>query len=206
MQCLLCRSDGPESLADRYFRCRLCDLRFLDPIYRLNTADEKARYLLHNNDVSDHGYQRFVEPIRTAVAERIPQGASGLDFGAGSGPVLAKLLEQSGYGMTLYDPIFWPNLEALERTYDFVVSCEVVEHFFEPYTEFARLKALVCNGGLIAIMTLLYDSRNDFQDWYYRRDPTHVVFYSQKTFYWIASHFGFSSPIFIGERTVLLQT
>ena len=35
-------------------------------------------------------------------------------------------------------------------------------------------------------MTSFLPNDNKFEDWYYRRDPTHVVFYKRKTFLHIA--------------------
>jgi hypothetical protein len=32
----------------------------------------------------------------------------------------------------------------------------------------------------------LFDNSINFENWYYRRDPTHVIFYSEKTFHVIA--------------------
>jgi len=36
-------------------------------------------------------------------------------------------------------------------------------------------------------MTTFIPKNEKFEDWYYRRDPTHVVFYNEKTFEIIAS-------------------
>ena len=36
-------------------------------------------------------------------------------------------------------------------------------------------------------MTNFYDDSINFNDWYYRKDPTHVVFYTEETFKFIAS-------------------
>ena len=44
-------------------------------------------------------------------------------------------------------------------------------------------------------MTRFYPLRDgalcleSFTDWYYKRDPTHIAFYGQKTFLWIANEF-----------------
>jgi hypothetical protein len=43
-----------------------------------------------------------------------------------------------------------------------------------------------------------------FLQWRYRRDPTHVSFYSPATFAWIASHFGFTMER-VGSDVVVLQ-
>lgn len=210
MRCPLCKSQSIDSILidsqkKEYFLCTLCDLRFLNPIQRLGPEEEKQRYLEHNNDIQDPRYQNFANPLGDEIRKRCPLGASGLDFGAGTGPVLASLLTKENYQITLYDPLFHSDRSVLEKTYDFVYAIEVVEHFFEPQIEFLSLKKLVKPKGVLAMMTLLYDSGIDFREWYYRRDPTHVVFYSQQTFEWIGRNFGFGVPQFVGNRIVVFE-
>ena len=47
-------------------------------------------------------------------------------------------------------------------------------------------------NGYLAIMTTFMTDDNLFKDWYYRRDPTHVVFYNKETFKVIASQMNWS--------------
>jgi hypothetical protein len=42
------------------------------------------------------------------------------------------------------------------------------------------------SGGWLGIMTSFLTTDDAFESWYYRRDPTHVTFYSEKTFEVIA--------------------
>jgi hypothetical protein len=44
-------------------------------------------------------------------------------------------------------------------------------------------------------MTDFITTEDAFDRWYYRRDPTHVVFYSEKTFEVIADQRGWSCEI-----------
>jgi len=210
MICPLCKATCQHPiLKDRsstFYRCPNCDLRFLDPEQRLNSEEEKKRYLTHNNDVLDPRYQSFVKPLYLEIRKRLPPGSSGLDFGAGTGPVLAMLLRQDGYPISLYDPYFWPDQQVLEEKYDFVCACEVIEHLYDPAFEFKRMSGLLKGNGLLAFMTQLYDEEIDFGRWYYRKDPTHVVFYSRRTFSWIQTYFGFSKLTFNGSRVILLQS
>ena len=39
-------------------------------------------------------------------------------------------------------------------------------------------------------MTCFQNADDRFATWHYRRDPTHVVFYREETFAWLAAHFG----------------
>lgn len=208
--CILCGSRDltPVSFhgAPRdYLDCRICRLRFLEPSLRLDPEEEKSRYLAHNNDIHDVRYQRFVDPLVTIVQAYARPGATGLDFGAGTGPVLTKMLENHGFTVSLFDPYFWPDPMAFSRKYDFVVACEVVEHLFRPGDEFERIREALSPGGFFALMTSFLNTRIDFETWYYRRDPTHVSFYSRETFDWIQKHIGFASVETIDERIAVLR-
>lgn len=207
--CILCLAENPSPIAsqgqpDRYFHCMTCDLRFLNPSLRLPPDEEKARYLSHNNDVSDVRYQKFVEPLYLEIRNRAPENSQGLDFGAGTGPVLAHKLNQAGFRVSLYDPYFWPDKQALEHAYDFIVACEVIEHLYAPRVEFERLRDLLKPGGTLALMTTFYDDGIDFETWYYRRDPTHVAFYSNSTFHWIQRTLGFKTVELLNQRIAVL--
>jgi SAM-dependent methyltransferase len=182
-ECPLCHASAAifEASGQPYFQCVRCWLVFLDPVCRLSPSAEKERYLQHNNDIEDKAYQNFVSPIVKAVKQQFKVGHhEGLDFGAGTGPVIAKLLRADGYALQLYDPFFCQQPEALQRTYDFIVCCEVIEHFYYPDREFALLKSLLKPGGFLWCMTVLYSAETDFKTWYYRKDQTHVVFLSSK--------------------------
>jgi SAM-dependent methyltransferase len=207
--CPLCGAKEPRVFhADRqrrYWHCASCDLRFLDPACRLSSEAERQRYLLHENDVDDPGYRSFVQPLHDYIVEHVAAGSLGLDFGAGTVPLLTRMLSDSGYRIEPFDPFFHPFPELLERTYDFIVACEVVEHLFDPQTELARLHAQLRAGGLLVLMTALWSPEIDFASWHYRRDPTHVAFYSEASSHWIAERFGFRELRFALPRIVALR-
>ena len=48
------------------------------------------------------------------------------------------------------------------------------------------------------------DKQGQFQNWYYIKDPTHVVFYNKKTFQIIAKIFDWDSE-FLGNNLVFLK-
>ena len=53
-------------------------------------------------------------------------------------------------------------------------------------------------------MTNFHDDSITFEDWYYRKDPTHVVFYSLETVSTIASMMAWSCEI-PSQNVVLFQ-
>lgn len=173
-----------------YQRCPRCMITQLDARQLPLPAEEHAQYRLHQNDPADPGYRRFVAQLALPLCDRMTAAAEGLDYGCGPGSALAALLGEAGHRVTLYDPLFAPDPEALGRNYDFIACCEVAEHFHDPRAEFARLDRLLRPGGWLAVMTCFQDDDGAFAGWHYRRDPTHVVFYRAESFAWLAGHLG----------------
>ncbi|WP_317164155.1 class I SAM-dependent methyltransferase [Psychroflexus aurantiacus] len=182
-----------------YYKCFTCHAVFLHPDKHVDLASEKSRYEEHNNDVEDPRYQTFVQPITEAVEAQFPKTADGLDYGCGTGPVASVVLEENGFkDIALYDPFFHPDKNPLTKTYDFIICCEVMEHFFQPKEEFSRLRNLLrTSGKLFCKTSVLKDDidKSEFKDWWYTNDPTHVFFYTPETLRFIAEKFGFNTVL-----------
>ncbi len=174
-----------------YHRCNNCQGIFVDAKLRLSGEAEMKRYNEHNNDVEDAGYQKFVSPIPTAIMCDYTKNHKGLDFGAGTAPVISKILNDNAYNIVQYDPFFHNYPKLLEHKYDYIACCEVIEHFNNPKKEFGLLKRLLQKGGKLYCMTDIYDDTIDFHKWYYKNDRTHVFIYHNKTLQWIKDEFGF---------------
>ncbi len=177
----------------RYFECEDCKGVFLPKSFHLDSDCELKRYKMHNNDVDDIRYQNFVSDLISLVKNSFNQTHKGLDFGCGNGPVITKLLREDNYALWLYDPYFYPDVEALEKRYDYIICCEVIEHFSNPNIEFKRLKKMLNKGGKIFAKTSFFDENIKFEKWYYKDDPTHIFFYSEPTLQKISEVAGFSS-------------
>lgn len=187
-----------------YLRCAGCDLVFVPPEYHLSAEEERARYDQHNNDPRDPGYRAFLSRLAVPLAGVLEPGSVGLDFGCGPGPALSSILGEMGFTVHDYDPMYRDDPRLLERTYDFVAATETVEHFARPAEEFALMRDLVRAGGWLGVMTAMTDGA-DFGSWHYRRDPTHVSFFSRETFRWIAERFAFGEVRFREGGVVLLR-
>lgn len=184
------------TLEDRaYWSCEACEAVLLDEACLPTPPDEFAYYRLHENDVDDPRYRSFVSRLGGPLLQRLKPGCEGLDYGCGPGPALAAILGEHGHAVTLYDPFFHPDAAALKRTYDFIICCEVAEHFHRPGDEFARLDTLLRPGGLLGLMTCFRTDDRRFANWQYRHDPTHVVFYREETLRMVAARFGWSCEI-----------
>ena len=182
-----------KKLERRYLSCDSCGLVFVPSQYQLTIDEQRDRYLEHNNSPTDTGYRKFLSRLKNQMTPYLIPGQTGLDYGSGPGPTLSLMLESEGYRMEIFDPIFADHKENLDKLYDFVVSTETVEHFTKPNEDFQLLHDLVRPGGLIGIMTaILYEGIN-FEDWYYRLDPTHVSFYRPRTMEFVADQWNLES-------------
>ncbi|MCE9682723.1 class I SAM-dependent methyltransferase [Halomonas alkalisoli] len=173
-----------------YYRCTDCRLVFVPAAQRLAPEAEKAVYDQHRNSPDDIGYRQFLSRLYTPLRERLAPGACGLDFGAGPGPTLSVMFEEAGHPMAIYDPFYAPDPAALERHYDFVTATEVAEHLFEPGPELERLASLLRPAGWLGLMTKRVTTQQAFTRWHYILDPTHVCFFSEASFAWLADHLG----------------
>jgi hypothetical protein len=140
-----------------------------------------------------------------AIRARVHSGSRGLDFGCGADPVSAHLLGQAGYQVELYDPLFYPNEHPLQRRYDFIIVSEAIEHFRSPHLEITRLAGLLEPGGWLFVMTQLLKDLENFDQWFYRKDPTHVAFYSPAVFVWVSQAFHLKLDEISADRVISMQ-
>jgi hypothetical protein len=193
MPCTLCGASCAPFHTDRkreYWRCAECLLVQVPTAWHLGPAAERAEYDLHENSLEDPGYRRFLARLADPLVERLPAGAEGLDFGCGPAPALARMLSERGFVMGLYDPYYHPVTDWAERTWDFITATEVVEHLARPGFELNRLWSSIKPGGWLAIMTKRVIDQQAFTRWHYKNDPTHICFFSEATFAWLADRWG----------------
>jgi len=197
---LLVDSEGRE-----YHRCETCAATFLLPSGFLTAEAELAHYLTHLNDLDDQGYRAYLAKLANPLLARIQPNSKGLDFGCGPASALAAMLREAGHTMSIYDPFFADDPACLGEVYDFVTCTETAEHFHYPDIEFNRLRGLVRPGGLLAVMTIFQTDDALFENWRYRHDPTHVVFYREQTFRFLAAKLGMNCDI-IAKDVVFLTS
>ncbi len=213
MNCILCEAPTQRCLVqtpalnkgELYHQCEVCELRFLDPALRLPADDEFSRYQLHNNQVDDPAYHRFMAPMLELVVRHTPPGGHVLDFGCGAAKVLEHLLVPMGYHVTSYDSFFHNDPQVFNRRYDFIAAIEVFEHLYRPSYELERLRICLAPGGSLGVMTCLLTPDIDFSTWWYRKDPTHVTFFTARSFEWAGARWGFAEVKIESPRLALLK-
>lgn len=171
-----------------YYYCNNCEFIFLEESKIISPEKEKKEYQFHQNSFENEGYvNMFCEFIDKAFRPHKSQIKTALDFGSGPGPVLAELLRQEGFQTDIYDKYFSPKKVYLNKKYDLITATEVIEHLKDPLPTLKLLKSLLNKDGTIAIMTLFHQNDiEEFKKWWYRRDSTHISFYTPKTIEYMA--------------------
>lgn len=191
--CPLCGGWSEAFYKSEFYLCQKCGGVFRPSELHPDREQEKTRYEEHNNFVEDKRYQRFVSSITKKVLKDFDTSSIGLDFGAGTGPVISKMLGDRGYEIFQYDPYFHNYPELLDRKYDYIAACEVIEHFYDPKKEFELLYSMLKPNGKLYCKTDIYSLDVDFDSWYYKDDITHVFIYQKQTLEYIQREFGFES-------------
>ena len=208
MNCIVCNNQSSEifqtSDTKTYWKCGNCLAKFLDPSLYIEAGIEKERYLEHDNRIDDEAYRSFLSRLANPLQKKLSVDDAGLDFGCGHGPALADMLQAEGFKIDLYDPFFFPDKKVFTKKYNFITCTETAEHFHHPHQEFNALDKLLSPGGWLGVMTCFLTTDEAFESWYYRRDPTHVTFYCEKTFEVIASQRNWQYE-FPSKDIVLLQ-
>ncbi|NKQ39066.1 MAG: class I SAM-dependent methyltransferase [Methanosarcinales archaeon] len=202
--CPLCSNTGStffKNEKQHFYCCKTCKGIFRNTSEHLKPIEEKERYQHHKNHINDLGYIKFANPIISLVKKYFNTNHKGLDFGAGHTPVISEILKTDGFQVEIYDPLFFNKSQVLNKTYDFISSCEVIEHFYYPKKEFDLLYNLLKPNGKLICMTYIFDETIDFKNWFYKNDPTHVFLYQKETFEWIKNDLGFKKVV-IDDRLI----
>lgn len=212
MKCKICKTEtkciDDIKLEKQYCICDNCETIWLYSDFFINEVKEKMQYENHNNTFESPGYVKMFEDFLNFFWQDLPQNCHNiLDFGSGPGPVLAEILKQKKLNVDCYDKFYQPKKIYENQIYDLITSTEVFEHLQDPLETLKLFKTHLAPGGLIAIMTLFH--KNDtatFLDWWYRRDPTHITFYTPRSFEVLAQMCGLKVIKHDDNRIVILTS
>jgi len=196
MECLICKSATTirydEAYKLNYYSCDQCGFIAQDRESIASFEQERKEYDHHENSIDNEGYVAYFK--RFIDKALIPYAAlgQGLDFGSGPEPVFSQIMKRDYHAsMDIYDLHYQPETIYEGKSYDYIVSTEVIEHVKEPLEFLRLLKNHLKPGGVIALMTLFHDGHEAaFLKWWYRRDITHISFFTPTTFRYIAEILG----------------
>jgi len=209
MKCHICNtlvgSFEDIQLNKIFFHCPSCELIFLDKKFYVSKNDEKNQYDQHNNSLENEGYVNMFDDFLDFTLKGL-HVKSVLDFGSGPTPVLAELLKRRGLHVEHFDKFYQPKKVYKNKKYDLITSTEVFEHLENPKEILNLLSNHLNPNGIISIMTLFHTNKQeDFLKWWYRRDPTHITFFTPKTIEIMAKKCGLKLLKHNTKRVIALQ-
>ncbi len=209
MNCNVCNtlveSFEDTQLKKIFFHCPFCELIFLDKKFHISITNEKNQYDQHNNSLENEGYVKMFEDFLNYTLENL-HVKSVLDFGSGPTPVLAELLKRRGLHVEHFDKFYQPKKVYENKKYDLITSTEVFEHLDEPKQILKMLSKHLNPNGVISLMTLFHTNKQaDFLKWWYRRDPTHIAFFTPKNIEIMANECGLKVLKHDKRRVIILQ-
>lgn len=175
-----------EDKRREYLRCSRCFLVFVPARFQLAQGAEKHEYDLHQNELGDAGYLGFLQRLGKPLVDRLTPAARGLDFGCGPGPALQLWLQEQGFEVCIYDKFYASDVSVFDCKFDFITATEVVEHLRQPGLTLNALWAQLYPGGVLALMTKRVIDVQAFSRWHYKNDPTHISFFADQSFRWLA--------------------
>ncbi len=190
-----------------FYHCESCEFFFKDPKHYLDDTKEIKVYQNHNNTFEASGYVEMFESFISATFNPyLKDIKTVLEFGCGPGPVFAKLLEMKGLHVSKYDKFFFPKKVYENQKYDLISTTEVMEHIQSPNEIMQFFHQHLNKSGYLAIMTQFHTNKaEEFLNWWYRKDPTHICFFRANTFEVLAQKYGFKIVTFDTKKTILLQ-
>lgn len=211
MKCSICgtksKKFNDQQLDKIYYKCPKCEFIFLDPQFFVQPQAEKKQYDNHNNSFDDLGYVKMFEDFLDYFWSDIQKNTkTALDFGCGPGPVLYELIKRRGSQTDCYDKFYQTKKVYENKKYDLITSTEVFEHLENPKEVLSLLASHLKPKGTIALMTLFHTNKTeDFLKWWYRRDPTHISFFTPKCIEFMAKECGLRVIKHDNKRVIILE-
>jgi cyclopropane fatty-acyl-phospholipid synthase-like methyltransferase len=210
MTCPWCLGNSLEAFSKderrSYLVCLDCSLVFVPRSELISPEKEKLRYDAHENGLQNEDYKKYLGKVVSQLSSYLSPGMRGLDFGSGPSLILSELFRHQGIEVESFDLFYHNDQRVFEKSYDFIVMSEVIEHLREPRLELERLRRCLKPQGLLFIKTCLCpQSVNEFEKWFYKRDVTHVQFFSKDTFYVLGKELSLAEAEDIGTDLFLLR-
>lgn len=202
--CPLCLNEKTEKYSEdksrSYYLCSFCQLVFVARDELISFEKEKDRYEAHENDAQDEGYSKYLEKISNEIVSHLTPSTQGLDFGCGRTTLLADHFKHAGFQMDSYDAYFLKDETIWDKTYDFIILSEVIEHLRIPRQEMRQLVRLLNPQGKIFIKTkFMPETKAGFDNWFYKRDSTHVQFFNVASMEYLKNYLGLKNFKTIGS-------
>ena len=158
--------------------------------------------------------QAWDDPATVAETLMTHYGATGpiLDLGSGSGGLTGEL-RRRGHDVTPVEPMIHGRLDEQppHESFGVVLMVEVIEHLLDPLSLLDEVDRRARGDALYIVSTFLIDAIlggddpvGAFEQWWYKDDPTHVGFFSTRSFALLAEARGYDVTFF-GDKVIGLK-
>jgi transcription initiation factor TFIIIB Brf1 subunit/transcription initiation factor TFIIB len=183
-----------------YFICSHCEIIFVPRDQLITQEQEKQRYDSHQNDKENLNYQNYLKKIVSEILPSLEKEDIGLDFGCGITDLMGQLFKTKSFAVDSFDLYFFPEKNIWKKTYNFIILSEVIEHLRNPQSEMQGLRQILLAHGQLFIKTKLHPNKKElFDNWFYKRDNTHVQFFNLVSLKELAIQLNMNGPELIGE-------
>ncbi len=183
-----------------YARCGTCGFCFAPELARWKPEEFSEKiyndeYVIVDPDYIEVRPRTNAANLITLFGDRI-HSIKHLDYGGGAG-LLAKLLRESDWNSTSYDPFADKNISAEQLgKFDLITAYEVFEHVPNVPELMSNLRALLAQDGLILFSTLLSDGNihpgKRLNWWYASPRNGHISLFSRDSLSILAQKNGFN--------------
>ena len=212
MTCRVCGGTSPLYYENgrQFFRCSACDFIFSD--LAVSRRQEEQHYKGQWGLAEPQSWRSKAELLLNLILQ-YTDPRSILDFGSGCGG-LTEALRGLGISTTPLEPMIHGFLkdQHYAQPFDAIVGVEVIEHLPDPLGELRELEKVLAPGGVMVFSTLLTNpfidhpqSRELFSDWWYKDDPTHVGFFSNRTLDTLSRIRNYEIDVFADKLFVIRQ-
>lgn len=202
-----CHTETHRFLSDEseYFECHNCGLIFQKREQLPHYYEEKKRYLEHENNLASQDYLNYLEESTKRIFQFPISKKSLLDYGCGPVKALEKIWGDEFEYIASFDPIFHKNMDFELETFDVICCVEVIEHFYSPAESFEKIDSLLSQAGYVLFRTEFQDQMKALENWWYRKDPTHVCFYNSQSWKYLEKKFNWKLVLEEDRRYAIFQ-
>lgn len=187
----MCRVCGDTALLffkneRTFYKCPQCWLIFTNEIS--TSSEQETHYKKQWRDEDKSFWKGQVDVLEKIIGKHVKPRRI-LDFGSGSG-ALTQEFQSRNYDVTPVEPMVTGYLKDQNFTgkFNVVLAVEVFEHLLNLWDEIEEIEKILEPGGIILAATALTNpfiqrdqAQEEFKEWWYKDDPTHVNFFCNKT-------------------------
>jgi len=209
--CRICLQSSSVFFQDQrtFFKCPECSL-----IFTLDAPGKEAEETHYKNQwaTTDPGFWEKQVDVLVQLIGNYRKPSRILDFGSGSGEMTNEFRKR-GYDVTPLEPMTHGYLkdQNYSAQFDVVIAVEVIEHLLLPWAEIHEIEKVLAPNGIVIFSSLLTnafidrrDASEQFKNWWYKDDPTHVSFFCNRVLAKMADMKNYDIDI-IGDKVFVLK-